>query len=131
VNRVHEVASLEQLAITPDSGTIATSHAGQHVLLWDAQGEKVAEQVGQGQRKPAWVKERATYRIGSLALSANGRWLAYSGQEQGIVLVDARSGRELGARSTPLGLRLCRVRIKILSGIVMSTTPKYPNKGIP
>lgn len=87
---------LEQLAITPDGGTIATSHAGQHVLLWDAQGKKVAEQVGHGQRKPSWVKEQATYQIGSLALSANGRWLAYSDQEQGIVLVDVRSGHEVG-----------------------------------
>lgn len=97
--------SLEQLAMTPDAGTIATSHAGQHVLLWDAQGKKVTEQVGQGQRKPSWVafqaklarlKKQATYQIGSLALSANGRWLAYSDQEQGIVLVDARSGHEIG-----------------------------------
>jgi RNA polymerase sigma factor (sigma-70 family) len=87
--------SLEQLAITPDGRTIATSHAGQRVLLWDAQGKKVAEQVGHGQRKPAWVKKQATYQIGSLALSANGRWLAYSDQEKGIVLVDARSGREV------------------------------------
>ena len=60
------------------------------------QGKKVAEQVGHGQRKPSWVKKQTTYQIGSLALSANGRWLAYSDQEEGIVLVDARSGREVG-----------------------------------
>jgi hypothetical protein len=42
------------------------------------------------------VKKQATYQIGSLALSANGRWLTYSDQEKGIVLVDARSGREVG-----------------------------------
>ncbi|HZV03933.1 MAG TPA: sigma-70 family RNA polymerase sigma factor [Gemmataceae bacterium] len=88
---------LEQLAVTPDGQTIATSHAEQHVLLWDAQGKKIAEQVGHGVRKPSWVtKRQATYQIGSLALSADGRWLAYSDQEQGIVVVDARSGREVG-----------------------------------
>jgi RNA polymerase sigma factor (sigma-70 family) len=87
---------LEQLAITPDGRVLATSHSGQHVLLWDAQGKETAELVGHGERKPSWTKARRTYRIGSLALSANGRWLAYSDQEKGIVLADARSGREVG-----------------------------------
>jgi hypothetical protein len=36
------------------------------------------------------------YRIGSVGLSSDGRWLAYSDQEEGIVIVNISSGREVG-----------------------------------
>src|SRR5262249_48840874 len=36
------------------------------------------------------------YAIGSVGLSPDGRWLAYSDQEAGVVLVDVPAGREAG-----------------------------------
>jgi RNA polymerase sigma factor (sigma-70 family) len=91
---------IEQLAIRPDGEAVATSHAGQRVFLWDASGKKIVEQAGRGKR--ASVQERGRgdfvtpYRIGSVGLSLDGCWLAFSDQEQGVVIVNARSGREVG-----------------------------------
>jgi hypothetical protein len=47
-------------------------------------------------RNTAWVTGESPHCIGSLALSPEGRWLAYSDQDQGIVLVEAGSGRLAG-----------------------------------
>jgi dipeptidyl aminopeptidase/acylaminoacyl peptidase len=88
--------AIEQLAVQPDGETVATSHVGQRVVLWDAKGERVSEQRGQGERKASWAKAETPYRIGSLGISPNGRWLAYSDQEKGVAIVDVRSGREIG-----------------------------------
>lgn len=93
-------AKVEQLAMRPDGETIATTHVGQQVVVWGAGGKKVLEQVGRGQRVSAWERggaaEGTPYRIGSVGISADGRWLAYSDQEQGIVIVSVASGREVG-----------------------------------
>jgi RNA polymerase sigma factor (sigma-70 family) len=90
-------AAIEQLAVRPDGAAIATSHVGQRVVLWDAKGEKLSEQRGQGERISAWRDSVETpYRIGSLGISPNGRWLAYSDQEKGVAIVDVRSRREIG-----------------------------------
>jgi RNA polymerase sigma factor (sigma-70 family) len=93
-------SAIEQMALRPDGAALATSHVGNRVLLWTGSGKKVWEQVGQGKRTAAFAKGETPYRIGSLALSADGRWLAYSDQEKGIAIVDARTGRETG-RATP------------------------------
>jgi WD40 repeat protein len=102
-------AKIEQLAMRRDGGIVATTHVGQRICLWDVSGQKVLEKTGRGQRVS--VQERASedkrrrggdsdhvtpYRIGSVGLSPDGRWLAYSDQEQGVVIVNARSGREVG-----------------------------------
>jgi RNA polymerase sigma factor (sigma-70 family) len=102
-------AKIEQLAVRPDGEAVATSHTGQRVCLWDARGKKVVEKTGRGERVS--VRELAgkdkearggaggyvtPYRIGSVGVSPDGRWLVYSDQEQGVVIVNARSGREAG-----------------------------------
>jgi RNA polymerase sigma factor (sigma-70 family) len=89
-------AKLEQLAVRPDGGAVATTHLGQRVMLWDEGGQKVLEQVGRGERKASWAKGETPYRIGSVGVSPNGQWLAFSDQEQGIAIVNLRSGREAG-----------------------------------
>jgi RNA polymerase sigma factor (sigma-70 family) len=89
-------AKIEQLAVRPDGRAIAMTHVGQRVRLWDADGKKVLEQVGQGKRILAWAKGETPYRIGSVGLSPDGRWLAYSDQEQGVAIVNLRTGHEIG-----------------------------------
>jgi RNA polymerase sigma factor (sigma-70 family) len=88
--------AVEQLAVRPDGEAVATSHVGQRVVLRDGDGKKLSEQVGRGRRATFWVKGETPYRIGSLGLSPDGRWLAFSDQEAGVVLVNARTGRETG-----------------------------------
>jgi WD40 repeat protein len=88
--------AMEQLAVRPDGEAVATTHVGQRVLLWDRRGKKVLQQEGRSKRTSAWAKGETPYRIGSVALSADGRWLAYSDQDQGVALVDLRTGREMG-----------------------------------
>jgi WD40 repeat protein len=88
--------AMEQLAVRSDGGAVATSHVGQRVVLWNAAGKKVLQQVGRSKRVSAWVKGETPYRIGSVALSADGRWLAYSDQDQGVAIVDVRTGTEVG-----------------------------------
>jgi WD40 repeat protein len=102
-------AKIEQLAMRPGGEAVATTHAGQRVCQWDASGKKVSENAGRGERVS--VQERVgkekeargvpggyvtLYRIGSVGVSSDGRWLAYSDQEQGVVIVNAWSGREVG-----------------------------------
>jgi WD40 repeat protein len=93
-------SAIEQLAVRLDGGALVTSQVGRRVALWDGMGKKLTEQIGRGERVSAWAKGETPYRIGSVGLSDDGRWLAYSDQEQGIALVDARTGREIG-RATP------------------------------
>jgi formylglycine-generating enzyme required for sulfatase activity/dipeptidyl aminopeptidase/acylaminoacyl peptidase len=88
--------ALEQLAVRPDGEAIATTHADQRVRLWDGQGKKLLELAGRSQRITTAAREKAPYRVGSVALSADGHWLAFSDHEQGIALVDLRSGKEVG-----------------------------------
>ncbi len=87
-------AKLEQLAIRLDGGAVATTHFGQRVKLWNAGGKQQAELVGQSKRVNNVTGAKVPYRIGAVALSPDGRWLAYADQEQGIALVDARTGGE-------------------------------------
>jgi RNA polymerase sigma factor (sigma-70 family) len=87
---------IEQLAIRPDGETVATTHPGQRVILWDRRGKKLLQQQGRSKRTSSWMKEKTPYRIGSVALSADGHWLAYSDQDQGVALVDLRTGKEVG-----------------------------------
>jgi WD40 repeat protein len=89
-------ANIEQLAVRPDGEAVATSHVDQRVVLWNGVGKKLMELHGHGTRIGGFEKDKSPYRIGSVGLSADGRWLAYSDQEQGIVIVDARSGAEVG-----------------------------------
>jgi WD40 repeat protein len=91
---------MEQFAVRPDGQAMATTHVGRRVRLWDARGKKVQEHVGQSQRTSAWARGETPFCIGSVALSPEGRWLAYTDQEKGIVVVNARSGRELGRALT-------------------------------
>jgi RNA polymerase sigma factor (sigma-70 family) len=88
-------ARTEQFAALPNATAWATTHMGQHVILWAA-GRKMSEHAGHSKRQSAWVKGVTPYRIGSVALSPEGRWLAYTDQELGIAVVNARSGREVG-----------------------------------
>ncbi len=95
-------AKVEQLAIRPNGEAIATTHVGQRVLLWDGCGKRVLEQVGRGERVS--VRDRGKkppgsttpYRIGAVAVSPDGRWLAYADQELGVAIVDVQTGREVG-----------------------------------
>src|SRR5262249_12939245 len=93
-------AKIEQLAMRPDGQAIATTHADQRIFLWDASGKKLLENVGRGKRVSVQERGRAgfetPYRIGSVGVSPDGRWLAYSDQEQGVVIVNVQSGREVG-----------------------------------
>jgi RNA polymerase sigma factor (sigma-70 family) len=89
-------SAIEQLAVRPDGEALVTSLVGQRVVLWNGIGKKLLERFGHGTRIAGFVKEESPYRIGSVALSTDGRWLAYSDQEQGIALVDARTGSEIG-----------------------------------
>ncbi len=98
-------AKIEQLAVRPDGGAMATTHLGRRIVLWDASGKKVMEQVGRGNRtssramfgrKAVQGKDETPYLVGSVGLSADGRWLAYSDQEQGVAIVNIRTGREAG-----------------------------------
>jgi WD40 repeat protein len=96
-------APVEQLAVRPDGGAVATTQAGQRVVLWDGAGKQRAELFGRGKRTSAWARTETPYRIGSVALAPDGRWLAYSDQEEGVALVDARTGVEVG-RAKPEGV---------------------------
>ncbi len=89
-------APMEQLAVRPDGQTMATTHATRRVVLWDAGGKKRFACVGRSQRTAAWARGETPNCIGSVALSPEGRWLAYSDQDQGVAIVDARTGREAG-----------------------------------
>jgi RNA polymerase sigma factor (sigma-70 family) len=93
-------ARLEQLAVRADGGAVATTHLGRRVILWDPAGKKLLDVAGRGQRGPAWPREGPTFLIGSVGLSADGRWLAYSDQEQGVAVVDTRTGQEV-SRAKP------------------------------
>lgn len=88
-------AKIEQLAASADGKLVATSHLGRRVFLWDANGKKVLELLGQGQRRG--INQGDTpFGIGSIRLAPDGRWLAYSDQENGVAIVDTRTGRETG-----------------------------------
>src|SRR5262249_6616477 len=94
-------AKVEQLTVRPDGESVATSHAGRRVVAWNAAGKKVLEKAGRSERVS--VQERGggvgfttPYRIGPVGLSPDGRRLAYSDQEQGIVIVNVPSGNEAG-----------------------------------
>jgi RNA polymerase sigma factor (sigma-70 family) len=89
--------TVEQLAVRPDGGAAATTHPGRQVTLRDAGGKVLLRQSGHGGRQPAWTKKEVTpHLVGSVGLSPDGRWLAYSDQEQGVAVVDLRTGREAG-----------------------------------
>jgi RNA polymerase sigma factor (sigma-70 family) len=97
--RLHQFAvpaRMEQLAVRPDGQAMATTHVGRRVVLWDAGGKKQFECTGRSQRTAAWARGETPNCIGSVALSPDGRWLAYSDQDQGVAIVDARTGREAG-----------------------------------
>jgi WD40 repeat protein len=89
-------AKIEQLAVSADGNVVATSHLGRRVFLWDASGKKLSEQVGLSRRIASFTQGHSPFAIGSIGLSPDGRWLAYSDQEEGVALVDARTGRETG-----------------------------------
>jgi RNA polymerase sigma factor (sigma-70 family) len=93
-------AGMEQLAVRPDGKMAATTHTGRRVRLWDDSGKQVQEHVGRSQRTSAWARGETPFCIGAVALSPEGRWLTYSDQDQGIVIVDARSGQEVGRAKT-------------------------------
>ncbi|MDB5307659.1 MAG: hypothetical protein JWO38_1861 [Gemmataceae bacterium] len=86
---------LEQLAVRPDGGAVIASYLGREVVVWAEDGKRVAEHRGRGKRKSAWVQGSTPYEIGSVAASPDGRWFAYSDQEEGVVILDARTGREV------------------------------------
>jgi RNA polymerase sigma factor (sigma-70 family) len=94
------IVGLEQLAVRADGTAVATTHVGRRVILWDAGGKPILEEVGRGQRVSAWARAETPYAIGSVGLSQDGRWLAYSDQEKGIAILDTRRGREVG-RAVP------------------------------
>jgi RNA polymerase sigma factor (sigma-70 family) len=87
-------AKLEQIAVRPDGQMIVASYLGREVIVWSSDGKRVAEHRGRSTRKSAWVKGDTPYEIGSVAASTDGRWFAYSDQEEGVVILDARTGRE-------------------------------------
>jgi RNA polymerase sigma factor (sigma-70 family) len=91
-----EAGPIELLAIRADGEAVATTPGGRRVLVWDGAGKKALELVGRGARTAAGVPGEPAYAIGSVALSRDGRWLAYSDQEAGVVLVDVPAGREAG-----------------------------------
>ena len=64
---------LEQLAVRPDGGAVITSHLGRKVVVWSADGKRLAEHAGRGRRTSAWVKGNPPYAIGSVAASPDGR----------------------------------------------------------
>jgi hypothetical protein len=87
-------AKIEQLAVSADGNVVATSHLRRRVFLWDASGKKVLEQASQSHRSAAFARGHTPFGIGSIGLSPDGRWLAYSDQEQGVPIIDTRTGRE-------------------------------------
>jgi RNA polymerase sigma factor (sigma-70 family) len=89
-------AKMELLAVRSDGGRMATTHVGRRVLLWDTLGKKLNEQVGHSKRQSAWVQGETPFCIGAVALSPEGRWLAYTDQDQGVAIVNAHTGREAG-----------------------------------
>jgi RNA polymerase sigma factor (sigma-70 family) len=92
---------VEQLAVRPDGGAVAASFVGRRVVVWDGAGKKVTEQFGRGQRGSVFGgRGESPYCVGSIGLSPEGRWLAYSDQEAGVTFVDLRTGRETGRAKT-------------------------------
>jgi hypothetical protein len=87
---------IEQLAVRPDGGAVATTHPGRRVTLWDGDGKKVLELSGRGRRRPSWDNGQPQHLIGSVGIAPDGRWLAYSDQEQGVVVASTRSRGETG-----------------------------------
>ena len=59
-----------------------------------------------------------------MALSPEGRWLAYSDQDQGIVFVDARSGREVGRASTGVSFQAMAPRKSLRDVLTFSPDGK-------
>jgi hypothetical protein len=83
------------LAIHPDGGTVIASYLGRKVIVWAQDGKRVAEHQGRGERRAEMhIGGSTPCEIGSVAASPDGRWFAYSDQEEGVVVLDARTGRE-------------------------------------
>ncbi len=116
----------EQLAVSPPAGLVATSHVGQHVVLWDRLGKKLWDQLGRGKRVSTleWEKRQTPCRIGSLGLSPDGRWLAYSDQEEGVAVVDARTGREVSRARTGAYFQSPAVREDLRDALAFSPDGK-------
>jgi WD40 repeat protein len=115
---------LEQFAVRPDGKAVATTHFGRRVRLWDASGKKLQEHVGQSQRESSWRRASTPCCIGSVALSPEGRWLAYTDQEKGIVVVDARSGHERGRALTGVYYQSPAVRADLRDVLAFSPDGK-------
>jgi RNA polymerase sigma factor (sigma-70 family) len=62
-------AKVEQLAMRPNGETVATTHVGQRILLWDGRGKRVLEQVGRGERVS--VRDRVRSRLDPRHLTAS------------------------------------------------------------
>ncbi len=117
-------AKLEQLAVRPDGGAVATTHFGQRVMLWDANGKKPAELVGQSKRVNNVTGDNVPYRIGAVALSPDGRSLAFSDQEQGIVFVDAHTGQETGRVKLDVSHQIPSIRNELREVLAFSPDGK-------
>jgi RNA polymerase sigma factor (sigma-70 family) len=92
----------EQMALRPDGKSVAIAHENRSISIWDlSSGQQLSTWTGSGKRVSSWVQNKPTpYEIGSLTLSANGRWLAFSDQEAGIHCVSLTAAKSVGHAKT-------------------------------
>ena len=88
--------AVEQMAISLDGSIIATSCAGRTVAIWNDRGKLLSKHDGSGQRGPSSTKNPPHYLIGSVAVSPDGKRVAFSDQEEGIGVIDTAAGKLLG-----------------------------------
>ncbi len=87
---------IEQMAASADGSTIAAACEGRKLVVWSGEGKVLSEHVGVAKRGPAWPDRPPHYLIGSVAVSSDGRSLAFSDQEAGVALIDGPTQKLLG-----------------------------------
>lgn len=113
----------EQMALQADGKTVAIAHENRSISVWNIEtGQSLSTWKGEANRISAWVeKPKPTpYEIGSLTLSANGRWLAFSDQEKGIACVDLLAGKRVGHANTECYYQNSAARYELSDAVAFS-----------
>jgi hypothetical protein len=87
---------VEQVVASADGSVLVTACAGRRLVVWSADGKELAAYTGKGRREPSWKEKPPFHLIGSVAVSADGRRVAFSDQEAGVGVIDGPDWELLG-----------------------------------
>ncbi len=94
---------VEQMAASADGALIATACAGRKLIVWDRDGKRLSEHDGIGKRGPSWIEKPPHYLMGSVAVTPDGRSIAFSDQEAGVGIIDGGS-KKLSGHAKQVGV---------------------------